>query len=106
MRPLTIIRSIPVQTSHDQYDGDAIRRRRFLGDPDVQRDTGAICAGGVLVRNDFFLEGWFPQGSCGEVDLLLAVEGETFEGFLWIAGVAHVGEAGDAEDYGGAAVEV
>jgi hypothetical protein len=60
----------------------------------------------VLVRDNLFLEGGFPQGCCGEVDLLLAVEGETLEGCLWAAGVADVGEAGDAEDDGGAAVEI
>jgi hypothetical protein len=60
----------------------------------------------MFVGDDFFLEGWFPEGCCGEVDFLLAVEGEPFQGCFWAACVADVGEAGDAEDYSGAAVEV
>lgn len=54
----------------------------------------------------FFFQGGFPERGGFEVDVFLALEGCSFEGCRCLACRADVGEAGDAEDDGGAAVEI
>lgn len=98
VRALAVVGPVPVQAGHEQDGGDAVGSARFLWQTDVQRDGGSIVPGGVGVWDDFFFDGWVPQGRGFEVDLFLALEGEAFHRGVGVAGWADVGESGDAED--------
>lgn len=78
MSPLAVIGPVPVQPGHEQDDRDGVGSARVLWDTEVQRDGLAIVAGGVRVRDGFFLDGWFPERGGFEVDGFLALEGEPF----------------------------
>lgn len=106
VRALAVVGSVAVQSGHEEDDGDAVLGACLLRKTDVERDGCAVGGGGVRVGDYFFFQGGFPERGGLEVDVFLALEGGSFERCGCFACGAYVGEAGDAEDDGGAAVEI
>lgn len=97
MGTLAIVRSVAVQAGHEEDNRDPVRGAGFFRETGVERDGMSIFACCMGVGDDLFFEDWFPQRRGFEVDLFLALEGEPLQR-VGLAGVAYVGEAGDAED--------
>lgn len=97
LRALAVVRSIAVETRHEQHDGDRGASSGLCGSANVDRDAFAVERRTVGVRYGDFGDGWFPERSGLEVDLLLAVKGIPFDVFcVALVGVVNVWETRDS----------
>lgn len=99
VRALAVVGPVAIQPGHEQDDGDAVRGAGFLGDPDVQRDMGAVETRAVRVRHEHLFDLRLPERRRFQVHLLLPLVGSAFHGVLGPRVRADVGEARDAQHH-------
>lgn len=99
VRALAVVGPVAVQPGHEQDDGDAVRRAGFLGNPDVQRDVGAVEACAVRVRHEHLAQLRLPERRRFQVQRLLSLEYGALHGVGGPRVRADIGEACDPQHY-------